>query len=74
MQAEDVASYIATRCLDQGAADMQVFPLLGRDASAPTVVAFWILQNISTAPPEKLREALESALTMRHTAGRKVAD
>jgi len=76
MMAHDVAPYIKTRIIEdpQRQGDEEVFPLLGHDFSSPSVVAFWILQNIDTAPAEKLREALACALKMRQTPGRKVAD
>lgn len=51
-----------------------VFTLRGQDQSSPKTVAFWIQENIETAPAEKLRGALEIALKMRITLVRKAAD
>lgn len=50
------------------------FTLVGQDVSSPRVIAFWILENIETCPAEKLRCALEDAITMRNTRKRKHAD
>jgi hypothetical protein len=50
------------------------FTLVGQDKSAPRVICEWISQNIETAPPEKLREALEKAIIMRTQWGRRNAD
>jgi hypothetical protein len=50
------------------------FTLVAQDYTAPATIAFWILQNIETAPPAKLREALEDALNMRDFPKRKRAD
>jgi hypothetical protein len=51
-----------------------MFTLVGQDHSAPAVLCEWIKLNIETAPPEKLRHALEKALAMRARPGRKTAD
>lgn len=37
-------------------------------------IAFWILQNIESAPEEKLRAAFEDCLVMRDFPNRKKAD
>lgn len=52
----------------------EMFTLVGQDLSSPTVICEWIKQNIETAPPNKLKNALERALVMRETAHRKHAD
>lgn len=54
--------------------DRWIFTLVGRDPTSPRTVAFWILENIETAPREKLEEALRKALIMRDTSPRRVAD
>lgn len=50
------------------------FTLVAQDKSSPRTIAFWILENIETCPPEKLRLALEDALRMREWPSRKNAD
>ena len=50
------------------------FTLRAQDRSSPKTVAFWIMENIVTAPPDKLRSALEDALKMREWPNRKTAD
>ncbi len=52
----------------------QTFTLVGQDASSPSTICWWILQNIETCPAEKLRDALEDALLMRNTPTRRPAD
>ena len=62
-------------CFDRSKARGQrTFTLVAQDASAPTVIAEWIKQNIETAPSTKLRDALESAMAMRIHVPRKRAD
>lgn len=52
----------------------RTFTLVGQDKSSPRTIAFWILENIETAPDEKLYKALRDALVMRTTVNRKNAD
>jgi hypothetical protein len=52
----------------------QTFTLRAQDRSSARTVAFWILENIETAPEEKLRHALEDAFRMRRWPTRKLAD
>jgi len=52
----------------------QTFTLVAQDRSSPKTIAFWILENIETAPAEKLHEALFEALIMREHPNRKNAD
>jgi len=52
----------------------QTFTLVGRDPTSPKTIGFWILENIETAPEEKLSGALRIALEMRKNFGRKQAD
>ncbi len=52
----------------------RTFTLVEQDATAVTTIAFWIGQNILTAPPDKLRDALEDAIAMRNFPNRKMAD
>jgi hypothetical protein len=54
--------------------EQQTFTLVEQDRSAPSTIAYWILQNIETAPAAKLYDALESAILMRAAKGRKDAD
>lgn len=44
--------------------DESIFPLLGRDETAPEVVLEWIRLNIRRQPREKLLSAFNSALDM----------
>lgn len=50
------------------------FTLVGQDLTSPAVLCEWIKLNIETAPPAKLRNALERALVMREIKIRKHAD
>lgn len=52
----------------------QTFTLVEQDRSSPKVIAYWILENIETAPPEKLIDAVKDAIAMRGYAYRKSAD
>jgi hypothetical protein len=52
----------------------KTFTLVQQDRSAPSTICWWILQNIETAPPDKLREALEAAISYRDFPQRKTAD
>ena len=50
------------------------FTIVEQDRSAARVIAYWILENIETAPPAKLFDALESALVAREFPNKKNAD
>jgi hypothetical protein len=50
------------------------FTLVGQDRSSPKAICFWILENIDTAPREKLEGALDKAIRMRDLPNRKIAD
>ena len=50
------------------------FTLVGQDLTSPRTIAFWILENIETAPEEKLVHAVRVAVNMRDKFGRKQAD
>lgn len=52
----------------------ETFTLVGQDQSSPRVIAFWILENIETCPPQKLVAALNDAIRMRGLPRRKTAD
>jgi len=52
----------------------QRFTLRAQDATTPNVIAYWILMNITSAPPDKLRHALEDALRARKWPHKKMAD
>ena len=54
--------------------DQSTFTLVAQDLSSPKTICFWILENIETAPADKLRKALEDALNMREYPTRKHAD
>lgn len=51
-------------CYDKATPDEPVFVLRAQDLTSPQVVCEWIRLNIETAPQDKLRQALESALAM----------
>lgn len=51
-------------CYDKAGPDEPLFVLRAQDLSSPKIVAEWIKQNIETAPHQKLRDALEVALSM----------
>jgi hypothetical protein len=52
----------------------QTFTLVEQDRSAVETIAYWILQNIHSAPADKLRNALEICLKWRNFAAVKDAD
>lgn len=52
----------------------QLFTLRSQDLTAPSTIAWWILQNIEHAPEDKLRHALEDALRARKWPTRRYAD
>ena len=52
----------------------RTFTLVEQDASAVKTIAHWIYLNIETAPPEKLREALDDCIAMRYFPTKKNAD
>jgi len=52
----------------------RTFTLVEQDKSTPRAICFWILENIETAPAEKLTDALQSALAIRKYPNRKNAD
>lgn len=56
------------------ARDDETFTLVGKDLSSPRVICEWIKENIETAPPAKLMEALQCAIRMRNAVLRKRAD
>lgn len=56
------------------AAGEQTFTLRSQDVTSPRVIAYWILENIETAPPEKLMDALMDAIEMREHPSRRNAD
>jgi len=52
----------------------ETFTLVGQDRSSPRTICFWIMENIETAPPQKLIAALNDAIRMTRTPNRKNAD
>jgi hypothetical protein len=50
------------------------FTLVAQDTTMATTIAYWILQNINSAPPAKLEEALRKAIAVRHNPNRKWPD
>lgn len=52
----------------------RTFTLVEQDRTSPQTICEWIKLNIETAPPEKLTEALETAIAMRSFPHRKDAD
>lgn len=52
----------------------RTFTLVDQDRTSPKTIAFWIMENMESAPDAKLREALESALAMRRAKYRHDAD
>ena len=62
-------------CFEKGKANgEQLFTLRSQDKTMPQAVAFWIVLNIETASPDKLRHALEDALRARKWPKRKFPD
>ena len=54
--------------------DMERFTLIAQDSTAPRTICWWILENIDTAPSDKLKEAFKCALEMRDYPHRKKPD
>jgi len=54
--------------------DQFTFTVVEQDKTAPSTIAWWILQNIETAPEEKLEHALAVAIACRKAKFRKTAD
>lgn len=52
----------------------KTFTLIAQDRTAPKTICQWIASNIGNASDDKLREALEAALTMRRYPHRRKAD
>lgn len=52
----------------------RTFTLVEQDMSSVEVIAYWILKNVHTAPPEKLHQALDTCLEMREFGAVKHAD
>jgi hypothetical protein len=50
------------------------FTLMEQDKSSPITIAFWIMANMETAPADKLRGALDTAILMRTFKKRHFAD
>lgn len=50
------------------------FTLVEQDVSSPRTICFWIMENIETAPDQKLKDALNDALKFRKFTKRKHAD
>ena len=53
-------SYIKAKARNQ-----RTFTLVEQDRSTVETIAYWILQNIRTAPESKLHDALQVAIEMR---------
>jgi len=68
---DDADSLVHARAKWRG---QRTFTLVAQDESSPRTIAFWILENIETAPAEKLHDALNDALIMREYTPRKKAD
>jgi hypothetical protein len=62
---------IAKKAQEKGQA---TFTLIEQDFSSPKTICFWIMENIETAPEDKLVDALAGALLMRASPNRKHAD
>lgn len=52
----------------------KTWTLVEQDATAVDTIVFWISRNILTAPPEKLREALEDCIKWRDFPNKKMPD
>lgn len=52
----------------------KTFTLVEQDITAVPTIAFWIQQNILTAPADKLRKALQDCIDMRDYPYKKHAD
>lgn len=52
----------------------KTWTLVEQDATAVETIAHWIALNILTAPPEKLRRALEDCIAWRGFPSKKTAD
>jgi acyl-ACP thioesterase len=64
-----------TRCFAKAKQrNQRTFTVVEQDCTAVPTIAYWILLNIETAPPEKLRQALEDCIAMRAFPAKKYAD
>jgi hypothetical protein len=54
--------------------NQRTFTLVQQDRSSAKTICFWIMENIETAPAQKLLDALEDAILMRDFEHRKNAD
>jgi hypothetical protein len=55
--------------------DQMTFTLVEQDVTSPRTILFWIMENFTTCPVPKLRDAFETALGMQHsTVHKKSAD
>jgi hypothetical protein len=62
-------------CFEKGKAKgEQLFTIRAQDITSARCIAFWILENIDTAPEAKLRHALDDALRARKWPNKKAAD
>ena len=46
----------------------RTFTVVEQDKTSPKTILFWIMENLTTAPREKLEDAFESAMGMRFSA------
>lgn len=67
----DQDSVVHARAKQRG---QRTFTLVEQDRTAVETIAFWIQQNIRTAPPEKLHDALQRCIDMRDFPHPKSAD
>lgn len=51
-------------CIKKALPDEQLFTLMARDETAPSVIMYWIEKNLSNQPKERLLEAFNCALAM----------
>jgi hypothetical protein len=52
----------------------QTFTLVEHDVTSPRIICCWIMENIDTARPEKLVDALLDAIAMRESANRRIVE
>lgn len=69
-----MATKLDDKCLQKASDDEPLFILRGQDKSSPKHVLGWIIDNFENVNDDKLREAFELAIRMKHFRYRKVAD
>ena len=52
-------------CWNKAKDNEVIFVLRGQDYSSPKAIMFWIMENLTTTPEAKLRDAFNAAMAMK---------